>query len=321
MSSSGDQAKEISTKSNDKIRPASVSSFEYVSASAYEKGMQADADSNKENICPSQMEEQQPSVQKETVLTELHSIAALSETDSIDTKIKEGIDYLSKLLESKTIDRKSKKRMIRKVVLALLQAKTKHRSIFLSNKSEEIERNLEQLLVSSSASSTSSNNSTRSHAKKQFSDDGEISGVKPLSNSESDGTPPKKTEPTNEIPNKDSTMIDWLQPMTHSEIDYENHQMLNKENINAEQKKVETKLIESQAKCLEDNVDRDTHNRINWIEKEIARLVTLKINLEQQGIKPAENNGQKETADENVIYQNIKQKEKGKMQTILIFIL
>lgn len=110
-----------------------------------------------------------------------------------------------------------------------------------------------------------------------------------------------------------ATMKDWLEPLTHSEMDYEIHQSLKRnkeEKILSEQKLIEEKLIrlqlENEQKSSSDN---DRKKRLNWIETEIKHLENLKNLLEKEkSMKEKIDLLTKKMPEDKIIYENIKKK-------------
>lgn len=107
-----------------------------------------------------------------------------------------------------------------------------------------------------------------------------------------------------------ATMKDWLQPLTHSEMDYEIHQSLMKskeEKILSEQKLIENKLIKLQKENEEkSSSDNDRQKRLNWIELEIKHLENLKSLLEKEkSMKEKIDLLTKNMPEEKIIYENI----------------
>lgn len=107
-----------------------------------------------------------------------------------------------------------------------------------------------------------------------------------------------------------ATMKDWLQPLTHSEMDYEIHQSLKKSRENkilSEQKLIENKLIKLQKENEEkSSSDIDRQKRLNWIEMEINHLENLKSLLEKEkSMKEKIDLLAKNMPEKKIIYENI----------------
>lgn len=110
-----------------------------------------------------------------------------------------------------------------------------------------------------------------------------------------------------------ATMKDWLEPLTHSEMDYEIHQSLKRskeEKILSDQKLIEEKLIKLQIENEEkSSSDNDRKKRLNWIETEIKHLENLKNLLEKEkSMKEKIDLLTKNMPEEKIIYENIKKK-------------
>lgn len=208
----------------------------------------------------------------------------------MEADIKKGVDLLNSLVESNRLDKPTKKRMIKKIVYRLLKAK-----------------------YSDSKRSTSSSQLEATQRQQN------ISGVTTLSSTgTSDAVPidssprnnpitveivqPEPVEPTLANPTSAepiNSMNDFLQPMTHSELNYDQRKKRQTskqiEAIEIKQQILQDRLINTQkntipnkqsTNCrdkpdeLDENVlkfvSKERSSQLDWIQREINHLVNLK---------------------------------------------
>lgn len=243
----------------------SASSFEFVSPKTYENAKPlAERNANKENEVP-------------TVRTETSSQLSQSTSGRLEDsyqnvwqmELKKGIGHLNALLDANEIDIKTKKRQMRKIVLALFSAK------YSMQESRQ------------ASTGSASKQSSRLSEKRQ------ISGVQLFTpSSTSAGTTVSSHHSCNLPKNVDAqqtTMKDWLQPMTHSEIDFQHHHQNQIEN--GQQEMIE-KLLDAQRKH-----SNDGRTKIDWIDQEMARLASLKARIVGENV----------SAD--IVYENIRRRQ------------
>lgn len=221
------------------------SSFEFITPKTYEKGRQKVIDeANKENVKPIASGVQTPK-----------KANSPDEQQTLPFRVKEAIGHLNALLESTEIDNKIKKQQIHKIVSALFN-----------------------VMHSNQAKPTKSS-STSSISKNSF-DKQSISGIQRISSSTSSNSTNKsksvQVSSKQNAENGATTPIkNLLQPVTHSEMDFQHNLQLDQ----AKQKKVIEKLLNAQRKR-----SNNDQKEIEMIEQEINRLAALKARLIKENV-------------------------------------
>lgn len=249
----------------------STGSFEFVSPKTYENGKHmADRSSNKEN--------EAPVIPPETSsLLSRSSHTDTSNENSWQIELKKGIGHLNALLDANEMDTKTKKRQMRKIVLALFSAKY-------------------PMHTESGQASTSTSASKRSSC---LSEKQAVSGVQTIASSSASGDTvsdnrPSKS-PLNAKPQQSSiksTMKDWLQPMTHSEIDFQHHLARQHQIENGQQEMIK-KLLDAQ----QHKQSNEGRTKIDWIDEEMGRLAMLKARIMNENVST------------DIVYENIRRRQ------------
>lgn len=189
--------------------------------------------------------------------------------------LQKAVDLLNSLIDSKKLKREDKKALTRKIIRRLMKSKDLteiSRLLLINNANLEEDPNELKRLSKRSDSSTSQSIEMES-----------ISGVKPLSASERSRIDANENE--KEIKSS-SPIKEWLQPLTRSEIERENHRK--GKNGNIEPKRAEKKLI---AENVKDFLRVEKKNHLEWIGQEIDHLKNLQeiMNKIELNEKPAQN--------------------------------
>ena len=210
-----------------------------------------------------------------------------------DELLQKGIELLNSLIDSKKIDKAEKRKVVKKIVQRLMKAKMRSSKNSTTSSSVEGKTAISHPTsdgISGIQSLQSTLNSKKEVPVKQFIEPKEkqIAGKSSRKNSSKDTN--DTSNETNEVTKTDTSMKDWLQPMTHSELDYQQNQQLVQEGedvqkeIAVKQKQMEEKLVATQNQLIEKNrsenvlkfVVKERNSQLDWIEKEINHLMNLK---------------------------------------------
>lgn len=278
-------------------------------------------DANKENIPPKELDDDEI-VKKFNLLTPRNTTTDSSHTaeifggiSTLENDLTKGVEILYSLANSKELTEENKKKLVRKIIKRITNAKYKD-----STASSES-------IVSSSCDSVKSKSvvGNPKHSKPN------ISGINTLSSTSSSNSNKElslssaKVKTSNEpIHSKENSIKDWLKPITNSELQHEK----NKEN------KMKEKSLESESECRLSQisiksdesrcdsdilkfVEKQRQTQFEWIDKEISHLENLKEYLKKKRetdimkdiINLEMNRNESSSADKpkgsGVIYENV----------------
>lgn len=207
----------------------------------------------------------------------------------MESDIQKGVDLLNSLVESNRLDKPTKKRMIKKIVYRLLKAKYNGSKRSTSSSQPEVTQRQPNISGVTTLSSTGTSNAMPFESPPQNN---------PITVA---NVQPEPVGPTLAIPTptkSNDTTKDWLQPMTHSELNYDQRskQQTSKriEAIEKKQQILQDRLINTQNKIakkqstssrgepdeLDANVlkfvSKERSSQLDWIQREINHLVNLK---------------------------------------------
>lgn len=219
------------------------------------------------------------------------SISSLFGTSiQMEADIKKGVDLLNSLVESSRLDKPTKKRMIKKIVYRLLKAKYSDSKRSTSSSQPEATQRQPNISGVTTLSSTGTSNAIPFESPPQNN---------PIT-VEKDQPEPVAPMPANPAPAEpNGTMKDWLQPMTHSELNYDQRKKRQTskriEAIEKKQQILQDRLINTQKRTisnkqstnrrdkpdeLDENVlkfvSKERSSQLDWIQREINHLVNLK---------------------------------------------
>uniref|UniRef100_A0A336MMV5 CSON003100 protein n=1 Tax=Culicoides sonorensis TaxID=179676 RepID=A0A336MMV5_CULSO len=205
-------------------------------------------------------------------------------TTMLDEELKMAFTLMNSVLESKTMSNQMKKSLVNKIMQRIIELKisdqdsqkiddsarenSKENSNSTSNtmeKSNESHSHKETTISSESNTYATSTNTARSKSNSIETSRKSVS----IANSD-DSTKSQKTDKIKQIL-VDNFVKDQLKPMTHSEVDYENHKHSLKSKSNA----TETSTLKSDQPVIKKKVKQLFH-----IEKEIERLLKLKEKMQ-----------------------------------------
>lgn len=289
-------------------------------------------DSDKENIPPvtnNQIKTIDENMSKDIIDSISDRNSSILSADSlfgnitnIDIDLQKGISLLNSLIEAKKLDKITKKKLVKKIVHRLLKAKynetlqqttssTKSNSNPLTSDSSSKNSSLGKNIVAVSGVNTLSGESSetapstvkpapmnlkRSLSVRKPSSEQQLV-VLPILSPENSELTVKSTSPQ-DLNNQ--SMKDWLEPMTHSEINYEKRKTeeeMKQNNIEVKQNEMQKRLLRAQDEVLNKNINdqcdsnqpdnflgenllkfvrKERNSQLDWIQKEINHLVNLK---------------------------------------------
>lgn len=220
---------------------------------------------DKENIPPpksySRIEGEFASPEREKSSLGVAPLQSSSMDESLlPNELQRGIDLLNALIDSKKLDRDAKKKLTRKIVRRLMKASNMSEIVKLLQKHEDGDGGVSG--ISSASKSVASDQKT-------------ISGIATLNSSGSTASvevvPEKPTGNAHQSAEKEEIIIDWLKPVTRSEIEKERRPKTTT---------IRMTMAETEGPVptnIREFIEVEKQNHFKWIDQEIEHLRNLKI--------------------------------------------
>lgn len=303
--SSTDNSKESEKSSDCKEGLISATSFEFIAPNLYHgqdkenvppckkdkdvplpKAEEFQEEENKENVPPRELDDDEIvekfhlSTPKNTTTDSSHIDEMFGGVSTLENDLTKGVEVLYSLANSKELTEEKKKKLVRKIIKRITSAKYKD-----STASSES-------IVSSSCDSEKSKSVVGNANSKP-----NISGINTLSstsssNSNKESSDVKVKSSVERSNAEESSIKDWLKPITNSEVQHEK----NKSKDNEVKRKLpetdsERRLSKNSNKSdvssqCDSNilkfVEKQRQTQFEWIDKEICHLVSLKEYLKKK---------------------------------------
>lgn len=245
---------------------STAGSFEFIKGSQVDRGCSAKSLSSTSS--PSIVDD--PSQQRMNTLRVRKEIASFlgnvtGQDPSNEGDLQKAVDYIALLFDSKSIDRKFKRKLVEKIISKLLRSKSKTPTTTSGKDVEQKESMVDANSTSDAADSSCSLKSHPSHASS------------------------KDSTKLSDIQNSD-LLKDWLKPMTNSEIEYERRRGERSHSEDEVSQKVQTPPAPpvkqnlsrdcSESSASLNGQDKEKNLQLKCIEREIEYLERIKKLIE-----------------------------------------